>query len=66
MDKEVELKKAIKVKNKDSSEQVNIVRIRDEEYSSSSSTFVYNIESDKRDSETSSRQTPNLIPEQPE
>ena len=49
MDKEAELKKAIEVKNKGSSERVNIVRIEDEESSSSSSVSLYSIESDKRD-----------------
>ena len=70
MDKEEELKKATEVKNKGSSERVNIVRIEDEESSSSSIMSLYSIESDKRDSEVSSRQTPTLIwtqvPEQPE
>ena len=61
MDKEVELNKAIEVNNKGSSERVNIVRIKDEESSSSSSMSLYNIELDKRDSEVSSRQTPTLI-----
>ena len=70
MDKELELKKAIEVKNKGSNERVNIVRIEDEESSSSSSMSLYSIESDKRDSKVSSLQTPTLIgtqvPEQPE
>ena len=70
MDKEAELKKAIEVKNKGSSERVNIVRIKDEESSFFSSISLYSIELDKRDSEVSSRQTPTLIgtqvPEQPE
>jgi hypothetical protein len=70
MDKEAELKKTIEVKNKCLSELVNIVRLEDEESSSSSSMSLYNIESDKRDSKLSSRQTPTLIgtqvPEQPE
>ena len=61
MDKEAELKKAIEVNNKSSSKRVNIVRIEDEESSSSYSMSLYNIESDKRDSEVSSRQTPTLI-----
>ena len=69
MDKEEERKKTIEVKNKGSSEGVSIVRIEDEESSSSSSMSLYIIESDKRDSEISSRQTPTLIgtqvPEQP-
>ena len=49
MDKEAELNKAIEVKNKGSSERVNIVRIEDEEFSSSSSMSLYNIKLDKRD-----------------
>ena len=61
MDKEAKLKKVIEVKNKGSSEQVNIIRIEDEESSSSSSMYLYIIESDKRDLEVSSRQTPILI-----
>ena len=69
MDKEAKLKKAIEVKNKGSSEQVDIVRIEDEESSSSSSMSLYNIKSDKRDSEVSSPKTPTLIgtqvPKQP-
>ena len=60
MDKEVELKKDIEVKNKGPSEWVNIVRIKEEESSSSSSMSLYNIDSNKRDSEISSRQTPTL------
>ena len=70
MDKEAELKKAIEVKNKGSSEWVNIVSIEYQESSSSSSMSLYSIESDKRDLEISSRQTPTLVgtqvPEQPE
>ena len=69
MDKEAELKKAIGVQNKHSSERVNIVRIEDEESSSSSSMSLYNIESNKRDLEISFGQTSTLIgtqvPEQP-
>jgi hypothetical protein len=70
MDKEAKLKKVIEVNNKGSSKRVNIVRIEDEESSSSSSMFLYSIESNKRDSEVSSRQTPTIVgtqvPEQPE
>ena len=70
MDKEAELKKAIEVKNKVSSEWLNIVRIEDEESSSSSSMSLYNIDSNEKDSEISSRRYPTLIetqvPEQPE
>ena len=69
MDKEEKLKKAIEVNNKGSTERVNIVRIKDEESSSSSSMSLYNIKSDKKDSKVSSQQTPTLIgtqvPEQP-
>ena len=58
------------MKNKCSSERVNIVRIEHEESSSSSSMSLYIIESDKRDLEVSSRQIPTFIgtqvPEQPE
>ena len=45
IDKEVEQKKAIKVKSKTSSKKLSIVRIDDEESSSSSSMSLYNIES---------------------
>ena len=45
IDKEVEQKKAIEVKSKTSSGKLNIVRIDDEESSSSSSMSLYNIES---------------------
>ena len=49
IDKEAELKRAIEVKHKDSSEWVKIVRVEDEESSSSSSMSLYNIESDRKD-----------------
>ena len=52
LDKESELRRAIEVKHKVSSEQVNIVRIEDEE--SSSSMSLYNIEFDRKDSKVSS------------
>ena len=58
IDKEAELKRAIEVKHKVSSEQVNIVRIEDGESSSSSSMSLYNIESDRKDSEVSSYRYP--------
>ena len=61
MGKEAELKKDIKVNNKGSSKRLNIVRIQDEDSSSSFSMSLYNIESDKRDSEVLSRQTPTLV-----
>ena len=48
IDKEAENKKAIEVKHKGSSERVNIVRIEDEESSSSSMMCLYNIESNKK------------------
>ena len=54
IDKEVEQEIAIEVKCKVSSEQLNIVRIDDEESSSSSSMPLYNIESNGKDSEVSS------------
>ena len=70
IDKEAEQKKAIEVKNKASSGKLNIVRIDDEESSSSSSMSLYNIESNEKQSEVSSRRTPtmieNQVPEQPE
>ena len=69
-DKEVEQKRAIEVKSKVSSKQLDIVRIEDEESSSSSSMSLYNIESNEKDSEVSSRRSPTLIetqvPEKPE
>ena len=58
IDKEAELKRAIEVKHNVSSEWVNIVRIEDEESSSSSLMSLYNIESNGKDSEVSSQQTP--------
>ena len=64
IDKEVEQKKAIKVKSKASSKKLNIVRIDDEESSSSSSMSFYNIESNKKYSEVSSRRTPTMIENQ--
>ena len=49
------------MKHKVSSERVNIVRIEDEESSSSSSMSLYNIESNKKDSKVSSRRSPTLV-----
>jgi hypothetical protein len=49
------------VKGKVSSEWMNIVRIEDEESSSSSSMSLYNIESNKKDSEVSSHRSPTLL-----
>ena len=70
IDKEAELKRAIEVKHKVSSERVSIVRIEDEESSSSSSMSLYIIESDKKDSEVSSSRSPALletqVPDKPE
>lgn len=49
---------------------MNVVRIEDEESSSSSSMSLYNIEFDGKDSEVSSRKTPTLlesqVPDKPE
>jgi hypothetical protein len=68
IDKEVEQKKAIEVKCKTSSGKLSVVRIDDEESSSSSSMSLYNIESNEKHSEVSSRRTPimieNQVPEQ--
>ena len=64
IDKEAEQKKAIEVKSKASSEKLNIVRIDDEESSSSSSMSLYNIESNEKHSEVSSRRTPTMIENQ--
>jgi hypothetical protein len=50
IDKEVEQKKAIEVKSKALSEKLNIVRIDDEESSSSSSMSLYSIESNEKHS----------------
>ena len=64
IDKEAELKRAIEVKHKVSSDWVNIVRIEDEESSSSSSMSLYNIESERKDSEVSSHRPPTLVESQ--
>ena len=62
VDKEVELKRAIEQKNKVASERDNIVRIEDEEESSSSSSmFMCSIESGRKGSKLSSRQSPTLL-----
>jgi hypothetical protein len=61
IDEYTEFKKAIEVKHKVSSERVNIVKIEDEESSSSSSMYLYSIESDIKDSEESSLQFPTLV-----
>ena len=52
IDKEAEQKKTIEVKSKASSRKLNIVRIDDEESSSSSSMSLYNIESNEKHSES--------------
>ena len=64
IDKEAEQKKAIEVKCKTSSGKLSIVRIDDEESSSSSSMSLYNIESNEKHSEVSSRRTPTMIENQ--
>ena len=64
IDKEAEQKKAIKVKSHTSSGKLNIVRIGDEESSSSSSMSLYNIESNEKHSEVSSWTAPTMIENQ--
>ena len=58
------------MKNKVSSKRLDMVRIEDEESSSSSSISLYKIESNEKDSEVSSQRSPTLIetqvPEEPE
>ena len=70
IDKDAELKRAIEVKNKVLSEQMNVVRIEDEESSSSSSMSLYSIDFNEKDLEVSSCQTPTLVeiqvPDKPE
>ena len=61
IDKEAEVKRAIEVKHKVSTERVNIVRIEGEESSSSYSMSLYNIESDRKDSEVSFHRSPTLV-----
>ena len=61
IDKEAEQERAMQEKSKVSSEQLNIVRIEDEESSSSSSMSLYNIESNEKNSEIASRRSPTLI-----
>ena len=61
IDKEEEQERAIEDKSKVLSEWLNIVRIDDEESSSSSSMSLYTIESNRKDSKVSSQRTPNLI-----
>jgi len=64
IDREAEQKKAIEVKCKTSGGKLNIVRIDDEESSSSSSMSLYSIESNEKHSEVSSRRTPTMIENQ--
>ena len=64
IDKEAEQKKAIEVKSKASGGKLNIVRIDDEESSSSSSMSLYNIESNGKYLEVSSQRTPTMIEKQ--
>ena len=64
IDKEADLKRALELKHKVSSERINIVRIQDEGSSSSSSMSLYNIDSDGKDSEVSSRRSPTLVEDQ--
>ena len=52
------------MKSKVSSERLNIVRIDDEQSSSSSSMSLYNIESNEKHLEVSSRRTPTMIENQ--
>ena len=52
------------MKNKASSEKLNIVRIDDDESSSTSSMSLYSIESKEKHSEVSSRRTPTMIENQ--
>ena len=61
IDREVEKKKAMEVKCKTSGGKLNIVKIDDEESSSSSSMSLYSIESNEKHSEVSSRRTPTMI-----
>ena len=70
IDKEVDLKRALELKHKVLSEWINIVRIEDDESSSSSLMSLYIIQSNKKDLEVSSRRSPTLveaqIPDKPE
>ena len=64
IDKEAEQERAMEVKSKVLSEWLNIVRIDDEESSSSSSMSLYSIESNGNDSKVSSQRTPTLVENQ--
>ena len=62
IDKEAEIMKAIAEKSRATIEQQNIIKIEEvEESSSSSSMPMYNLDSDKEDSEVPSRRSPTLI-----
>ena len=62
INKEVEIKQAIAKKNRVAIERKNIIRIKDvEESSSSSSMSMYSLDSDREDSEVPSCQYPTLI-----
>ena len=62
IDKEVEIKRAIEEKNRAVSERKNLIKIKDvEESSSSSSMPMYTIDYDREDSEVPSCRTPTLI-----
>ena len=62
VDKEAEIQKAIAEKNRASIEKKNIIRIKDvEESSSSSSMSMYNLYSEKEDSEVPSRRSPTFL-----
>ena len=54
IDKDAELERAIEVKRKVLRERMNVVRIEDEESSSSFSMSLYRIDSNGKDSEVSS------------
>lgn len=62
IDKEAEIKKAITGKSRNAIERKDIIRIEEVEKSSSSSSMsMYNLHSDRKDLEVSSRQSPTLI-----
>ena len=62
IDKEAEIKKSIADKSKDTIEWKNIIRIKDvEESSSSSSMSMHNLDSYKEDLEVPSHRSPTLI-----
>ena len=62
IDKEADIKKTIVEKNKYASEKKNIIRIKDvEESSSSSSMSMYSLDFDREDLEVPSCRSTNLI-----